>query len=716
MSQNHLSFKSYFVFILATIFLGIVTSLCLVFFIAKSNHNSNLELSKKEASTIESTISEAFGYSRKINNYIGKQIAQHGSEDLEFILEIFRQIDKSQTKNSQLISWSSFDFVAPNNLQVVNSKIGIRKDLPNMSARQYISRSKAKPWTLQVSFPVLGNPSNSWVIPAGTGIEDDNRKFLGIIVVGFDIAELTALVEQRLSKDTSFVVLDENFNIILTSKDAEKNGKIYQQKISRGNFNKKSATISNGLDIGKIRFFSYQKFDDYPYLILTGFSKTLLTKEFSNSVLPVIGGSIMITIFFLMILHLFKARILFLINEEKILQKSLLSKEDLINSKTNLIRATSHDLKNYIFGISGLSKLILINKSKAEIDTNEDLKMVEELNLQSEELMGFVEDLLDTNQNEDGAFNLGQKQLCNIVDLAKRMLILNKNFAMQNRISLEFDNRTNHKVINVECDVRRIKQVLNNVISNAVKYSNPNNVVILQISYPQENDPQKNEVCIAVIDQGIGMNEAEIKQALLGAGEKISKKGLNKNFDSHGLGMPIVKRLIELHHGTLEINSVKNYGTEVKIYLKICNEDKAIQNKEIYNSDNISNRFKGKAALVAEDNVITNKVITFFLRKMGFAVKHVENGEEILEQLDKQHFDLVVLDINMPKLGGFETAKTIRAGKIFKRFKNFDIPIIAISTEKQELSKLQNNGINMLLGKPFSEKELLDFVLSYIKN
>ncbi len=85
------------------------------------------------------------------------------------------------------------------------------------------------------------------------------------------------------------------------------------------------------------------------------------------------------------------------------------------------------------------------------------------------------------------------------------------------------------------------------------------------------------------------------------------------------------------------------------------------------------------------------------------------------EQLDKQHFDLVFLDINMPKLNGFETAKAIREGKNFKRFRNHNIPIIAISTEKQELSELKIHGINMLLGKPFSEKELLDFVIGCVK-
>lgn len=708
LKQDHLSFKSYFLFILATIFLGVIAAATLIFLISKSNLNSHIELSRKEAINIEKTISESFGYCNQINSYIGKQVVQHGTKDLQFILKAFRQAEEMKHKNSHLLSWSSFDFVAPNNLQLINSKVGIRKDPPDMSERQYCERSKEKPWSLQVSFPIFGNPSGLWVIPAGTGITDENGKYLGVIVIGFDIIELTALIEKRLISQSSFVVLDENLNIIIHSKDAEPNSEIYRDKLSKINLKNKSGIIPKDLNIGKIKYFYYQKFDDYPYITLTGFNDSLLKKEFNSSVLPVIFGLILMTSLFLIILFAFKNKISEIVKIEKSLSKSLLQ----VNlSKTKLIRATSHDLKNYIFGISGLSKLILDGKSKSEIDSNEDLKMVEELNHQSEELMGFVEDLLDTNQNEEGEFNLGRKQVCNIIDLAKRMVVLNKNFALENRINLEFNNRTRHKIVNVECDARRLKQILNNIISNAIKYSNQNSIVILQLSLIK----QTNEICLSVIDQGIGMTAKEIKMALIGDGEKITKSGLNKTFDSHGLGMPIIKNLIELHKGRLEILSEKGLGTEVKIYLSIHDNDEDEVGEEIYRPNSISDKFKNKAALIAEDNSITNKVITFLLRKMGFLVKHVENGEEILEQLEKQHFDLVILDINMPKMGGFETAAAIRSGKVFKRFKNYNIPIIALSTEKQKLSDLKDHGINMFLGKPFSEKEMLDFVIGCMK-
>ncbi len=703
---NHLSLRSYFVFILAIILLGIFAVCILLYKVSLSNYESNLSISQKEALNIEKTISESFGYCNKISIFVGKQIAQHGIEDLNFILATFRQAENSQNQNKHLLSWSSFDFVSPENLQLVNSKVGIRKNPPDMSERQYTTRSREKPWTLQVSFPVFGNPSQSWVIPAGTGITDEKGQYLGAVVIGFNISELTNFVEKRLHNKTSFVVLDENLNVVIQSKDSEitRDPLLYRKNLSQFAFSNKSGVLKDHFNAGNIEYFYYQKFDDYPYLVLTGFHKSILNQEFSNSVLPLIFGLLMMISFFLLIFFTFKNKVSDLLLREKKLSDSL-QKTNL--SKTNLIRATSHDLKNYIFGISGLSKLILQSKSHAEIEENEDLKMVEELHLQSEEMMGFVEDLLDTNQNEDGEFSLNNKQICDIIEITKRIIILNKNFAIENRITLEFENKTNRKSINIECDIRRLKQILNNVVINAVKYSNQNSIVLLQIDASETNQ----QVNISVIDQGIGMTNSEITMALNGEGAKIIKNGLKKAFDSHGLGIPIIRKLVELNNGNLEIGSIKGFGTEVKISFPISDNKNFEPN---YNENCFDNKFKNKAVLIAEDNSITNKVISFFLRKMGFNVKHVENGEEILQNLEKQHFDLVIVDINMPKLGGFETAKIIREGKIFKRFKNYEIPIIAISTEKQELSHLKDSGINMLLGKPFSEKELIDFIIGYI--
>jgi signal transduction histidine kinase len=277
--------------------------------------------------------------------------------------------------------------------------------------------------------------------------------------------------------------------------------------------------------------------------------------------MPIITGFTTITCFFLIILYIFKTKILNLLNQERKLRNSL-HKANI--SKTKLIRATSHDLKNYVFGICGLSKLILQDKKLSQIEQSQDLKMVEEISNQSEELMGFVEDLLDTNQNELGEFTLGKVQACDIVNLCKRMIILNKSFAIENNIKLEFLNSSDKTTLSIWGDLRRIKQILTNLISNAIKYSRAETKVVIETFYNQLND----EICISVTDGGIGMTSQEVEMALSGDGEKIDKSILEKEFDSYGVGMPIIKNLVELHNGRMEIDSKKGFGTKITIYFK----------------------------------------------------------------------------------------------------------------------------------------------------
>ncbi len=405
--------------------------------------------------------------------------------------------------------------------------------------------------------------------------------------------------------------------------------------------------------------------------------------------------SLVVTItLFLIALLIFKRKISAVEKKEKMLNQ-FLHQANL--SQTHFIKSASHDIKNYVFGISGILKLILQNKNADEIKANDDLKMIEELHLQSEELMRFVEDVFDANHGEIDDLDPSYKRLHNVVDLAQRIVILNRNFAIKSRVNLEIDNKTKNQIVKVECNAKRLKQILHNLIRNAIKHSAVGGIVIVQISVTN------GDVQISVIDQGNGIDE-----------ENLSVENTSKFFDPHNLSILTMKNLIESYNGRFELNSVKGYGTEVKINLPAF-EDQNNSLHKIYEENSIDNSFENKAVLIAEDNLITSKVVTFLLRKMGFKVKHVDNGAEILEQLDKQHFDLIFLDINMPNLGGLETAKTIREGKVFTRFKNYDIPIIAISTERQELSDLKTHGINMMLGKPFSEKELIDFVMEYVK-
>ncbi len=551
--------KDYTIFAVITTLISAVAILVFTYVFYQLSNSNNDILIEKEAKNIDITISESFDYTNSINTHLGQQIADHGADDLNFILDLFRETNKIANKNTDIISWTSFDWVNADNYQTVNSKLGIRKNPPDMSLRDYSTKSRRKPWFLQVSDPAFGNPSNQWIIPAGTGVIDKSGKYLGTITVGFNIVEFALKIEQRIDKNVDFIVLDNCLNIILQSKahKINKNNISPKGKSVLELFSNKSGKLKKNIEIENVEYSYYQKAEKYPYVILVGFNKTYLNKEFSALILPRIIEFIALNLFFLLILYLFKTRFLHYLLTNNKLENSLLQTKKFLG-------VTSHDLKNYIFGISGLAKIILDKKDDYEKNKERNLEFIQTIANQSTELFHFVEDLLDSRQNENGQFALGKMENTDISSLINQIALINKKLALDNKVTIKVKIEDNLPKFN--CDSRRLKQIFNNLLTNSIKYSPQNTRVLIKARYLKE----RGKILIEFADQGIGMSPEEIKIALNGQGKSITNKlQLNKKIDSHGIGMPIVKKLVNLHNGKLIIKSEKGKGTRIKLYFKI---------------------------------------------------------------------------------------------------------------------------------------------------
>ncbi len=243
-----------------------------------------------------------------------------------------------------------------------------------------------------------------------------------------------------------------------------------------------------------------------------------------------------------------------------------------------LLPQITHDLRNYINGIFGLANIIADNiNSYQEKQTamgfklDDNLKEVAEIaNMlapYTDEAFNYVEDMLDSAQAKTGKFTLGRIEDCDLEKLIKRLLIFNKGFIIDHHIIIE--TNIEDDLPKLPCDIFRLKQILNNLITNAVKYSKEDSKVNIFVKYLKIEN--KNQICIEIADCGIGMTKQEIPMALNGDGQKIDKLGLDHPIDSHGLGLPIVKQLVDLMNGKMEIESQKGKGTRVKIYFTIPN-------------------------------------------------------------------------------------------------------------------------------------------------
>lgn len=697
--------KDYLIFSLATVLLLMIGLAIFTYISFEGTKNENSTNLKKAAKDISSTISESFDYTNQINNYIGLQIIDRENRDLKFISKLLKEADRIKHRNSELFSWSSFDWVDARHYQTINSKLGIRKEPPNMSERQYTLLSPKSPWTLQVSFPTLGNPSNTWVIPAATGVVDKNGKYLGSIVVGFDINELNGQIKQRLGDKISFVVLDEKFRIILKSIDIEleRDSDFFQKNLDQEHLKYSAGTIE-GLSLDRIKLSHYQRIEKYPYIILTGFNEQIFGHQFNSSILPRIIEFICLAIFFLIILYLFEEKIASLLRVEKNLRISL---QKTNKDKEKILFSIAHDIKNHILAINGLANIILENKTNSEIPKNEDLKTTAMIADQSGELMEFVKDLLDHNQITAGEFRLKTIKDQQIKFLIQEVVSLLGNFAASNQINIKTNFEDN--LPKLRCDEHKIKEILSNLITNAIKYSKVGSDIEVSAKYLAD----ANKILIEILDSGYGMNKKELTKYLSGAGCEIDKSKLlkEKKIESHGIGMQIVLGLIKLHRAEIEVESKKNRGTKVSLFFhpQILEKTKnSVANK---NDSQLS-------ILLVDDNLVNIKVMRRILENNGYNVTHAENGKEALEVLDKENFDLILMDCEMPIMNGYETSKIIREGKIFKNFKNHQlIPIIALTAnnDQKTLDKVIDSGMTCLTEKAISKTELLKTIKDYLK-
>lgn len=756
--------KDMMIIVLVIIIISLFVSSWLIFKIYANQKQSKTTLLRTTANRVEDILSEDVKYVSYQMQYISNLIKQKGAtnENIEQFLRTF-EID---SKINVAIAWNMFSWVDKNQFLTVDGVEGILSEAKDLSSRDYIPDTIKNPGKLFMGQPVYGAVSNQWIIPAGMGVVDKKGNYVGSIVFGFDIKSLIYKLETAIGdQNIYFALINENNDVIFESSNVEMydRQKILQEVIDNKHNSFTELNTHQPLFSNNLGYIHYRKLNatinnslSNKIGLIVVYNKESSYRQMFNLLAPYIIDILIVLSFFGLLLILIHKRILRPIVDlsqaaDDILAKKkevrypenapleilkvsdqlrlisiyekgekylIKSKEKIASeskAKTKLINVTSHDLRNYIFGISGLSKLALEGKTDAQIQEDESLRLVLEISKQSEELMQFVEDLLDTNYNDYGNFSLKKIEKCDVKNLIQRMITFNSNFAIQHKISLKSDIEEGLPYL--QCDQRRMKQILGNLISNAIKYSQEGQEVVIKAHYRK----QDNKMAICVQDNGIGMSEEEVKMALSGFGSDIDKSNLNKAVDSYGLGLPNVKHLVELHHGVLEIKSKKNQGTQITIMFDIDNvqETKSEDNASKENSVIDLNGIATKSILVADDNAVNIKIICAILRRSGYLVKHVADGQAALEELDKAHFDLIILDGQMPVLDGWETARKIREGKIFKNFKNYhNIPILAFmgSSSPEILEKNKESGMNYMITKNSHPKEILDIVRNFFED
>jgi signal transduction histidine kinase/ActR/RegA family two-component response regulator len=370
--------------------------------------------------------------------------------------------------------------------------------------------------------------------------------------------------------------------------------------------------------------------------------------------------------------------------------------EQSAEAKSEFLATMSHEIRTPINGVIGVANLL-----SDEDLTARQKEYVDILSYSSKHLLALVSDILDFSKIETGkvefessSFNLNT--VCNSIYQVFKIAAENK------KIDIHYipDETVSYSIYG---DSVRVNQILTNLVGNAIKFTEKGSVTL---SYKQLSKTNNNcTIEFSIKDTGIGIATNEQDKIFDGfsqANNKISSK-----FGGTGLGLSISKKLIELQGGKLSMTSEIGQGTEFTFYLTFETHayDNVLPAPQSTTINKKTDKLEGMKVLVAEDNNINILVLKRFLEKWGINYMIATNGLLALELLEKNDFDLVLMDIHMPEMDGEEATLNIRAHRI-KRIA--EIPVIALtanaSVDMQQ--KLLSHGFTNYISKPFNPDSL----------
>ena len=375
--------------------------------------------------------------------------------------------------------------------------------------------------------------------------------------------------------------------------------------------------------------------------------------------------------------------------------------------KSQFLFNVSHDIRtpmNAVMGYAGLAKRHLANPQLAE----EYLERVEESGSQ---LLSLIEDLLEMSSIGYGQIELKEKP----ADLYEQMNMVLELFRIQaDEKGILFSEEIDLPEKEVLVDAERFRRILSNLVSNAVKFTPKGGRIKIsaQQKFASESGYARYE--FAVSDTGIGMSQ-EFMQRLYQAFERESTSTKSKTTGS-GLGLSIAKSLVDIMGGTLAVQSEKGKGSTFTLSLPLKLADHAAQNHSEVSDENEHKDGGKHRILLVEDIEINRMLAETILEESGFLVDSVADGCDAVEAVknhSERYYDLILMDIQMPVMNGYEAARAIRS---MHREDVKSLPIIALSANAREEDKRMSieSGMNSHVPKPFDAVKLISVIDEHI--
>lgn len=369
---------------------------------------------------------------------------------------------------------------------------------------------------------------------------------------------------------------------------------------------------------------------------------------------------------------------------------------DASDAKSQFLSTMSHEIRTPLNAVIGLSHILGDNNPRRD-----QVQNIEALNYSGKILLNLLNNVLDFSKMQSTNIELDNIPI-DLLDAIKQIKKVHEASCLQKGITMVLD--IDDDIPFVWLDIVRFNQVINNLVTNAIKFTEKGSVT-LRIRKTKQNK-ENIELLTEIIDTGIGIPKD--KQESIWEVFSQASSATNRLYGGTGLGLPIVKSIIKSMGSEIKIDSEIDKGSRFYFNLNI----KLASEKELQKTNHKKNHdFKGKKVLLVEDNDINVLVGKQILEKANLKVEVAEDGLSAVRIVKEKQFDVILMDIQMPIMDGYKASKEIR------KFNKY-IPIFALSASvfMQKKDKMIESGMNGFIFKPFEPQDLLDQIEGAIKN